>query len=326
LDELANNVQHVWNVDPGTEWIPNEFSFDSDGDDLENDIYFTNRLIDHITKKYCVNTRRIFAVGQGTGGGVTRQLACQPAVSRRIAAFAAVGGAFFKSDDPKDRFWGTCMIGRRPISVITIHGDSDNQWPASKDKLSKTSAPKNALSAREYTDQWQKLNLCGNPVNESRPSVTSNAVFLTQLENGQKSESICYGGSVIKTTYRCGKPGRYSRPNDDFQVEEKDLGKLDVVHLEVVGFEHGWPRVTGSGGEREFHGKQVMPEPGSAAAFDATSTILNFFAHHKLPTEGVVHAQAKALLIERGARIYDESIPGREPSMHEFYGRKRDEL
>jgi poly(3-hydroxybutyrate) depolymerase len=311
-------------TDPGTEWKPSEFSFDSDGDDPENDIFYTSKLIEHIKETYCVNTRRIFIVGQGTGGGMARQIACQPALSRKIAAYATVGAAMFKSDDPEDRFWGTCMIGRRPVPIINIHGEVDEYWPSMEEKRWNTSAPANALAARDYTDHWRALNLCGKPVGESRASVLSNAVALQEYENGQRSEAICYGGSVLKTTFRCGNY-KFSRPNDDFQMEEKDLGKLNIVHMEVLQYGHGWPRVQGSGGEREFHGKTVMPEPGTAASFDATSAILNFFAHHKLPSDKIVHAQAKQLLIERGARVYDESIMGREPSWNAFYGRDQED-
>src|ERR1700760_3034382 len=125
-------------TDPSGPFKPNEFSFDSDGDDDDNDIFFTGKLIEHLKDTYCINPRRIYAVGYGTGGGMMRQLACQPAISRKIAAYAAVGAGMFKSEDPEDRFWGKCMIGRRPIPILTIHAEEDELWPASKFRLQKT--------------------------------------------------------------------------------------------------------------------------------------------------------------------------------------------
>ena len=104
---------------------PQEYSFDSSGDDdPENDLFFTTNLLNHLESKFCVNTRRIYATGLGMGGGMMHQLACHTHLSRRIGAFAAVGSASFKVEQ-LDRLWGQCLLGRRPIPVLQIHGEED---------------------------------------------------------------------------------------------------------------------------------------------------------------------------------------------------------
>src|ERR1700753_766369 len=121
-------------TDPKSNFKAQEDSWDSDGVDPTNDLFFTSRLIRHVERQFCVNTRRISAVGIGQGAGMMHHLACQTVLSRKIASVAAVSGAFYKPKSEDDRFWRVCKMGRRPIPILEIHGDQDKEYPVSSAK------------------------------------------------------------------------------------------------------------------------------------------------------------------------------------------------
>jgi poly(3-hydroxybutyrate) depolymerase len=278
---------------------PQEYSFDSSGDDdPENDLFLTTNLLNHLESKFCVNTRRIYATGLGMGGGMMHQLACHTHLSRRIGAFAAVGSASFKVEQV-DRLWGQCLLGRRPIPVLQIHGVQDETYAL---KESMTLKESDLSPAEEWLLKWPKLNNCGAPVGKPKPSTSTKATVMTQLEGGQLSESIAYGGAAIKTSYRCG--WWPDRENSNFHGEERELRKIFVLQYAVRGFGHGWPRARGDQKEIEFRGNLVKPL--GSPDFDASGVVLKFFTNHRLPEKAVVMAQAKQLLYERGAKKYDE--------------------
>jgi poly(3-hydroxybutyrate) depolymerase len=295
-------------TDPESDFEPKEDSWDSDGDDPANDLFYITRLIKHFETNYCINTQRIFAVGLGQGGGMMHQLACQTHLSRKIAAFAAVAGAFYKPRGEEDGFWSKCLIGRRPIPILEIHGDQDKVYPLVPTKKQK----KNGLiSISDWISKWRILNSCGDVKHKPKSSKTSSTTIITELESGQLSESLVFGGGAIKEAYRCGF--WRDRSNDDFDAEEKEQWRLSVVHYIVRGFSHGWPRLNVKElDEVTFKGKKVKPTGNPS--IDATSIILNFFNHHRLPDQSVIHGQAKRLLMERGAPLRDgKTLPKNIP-------------
>jgi polyhydroxybutyrate depolymerase len=87
----------------------------SHDDPTVDDVRFVEDLLDRLNETVCVDPDRVYATGFSSGGGLTGILACR--VSGRIAAFAAVSGAFFVSGAP-------CAPGR-PVPVLEIHGTSD---------------------------------------------------------------------------------------------------------------------------------------------------------------------------------------------------------
>ncbi|KAK3333447.1 ferulic acid esterase [Cercophora scortea] len=56
---------------------------------------FTAAILDTLEREHCIDTARIYATGKSQGGGLVGQLACDPVLSKRIAAFAPVAGAFY---------------------------------------------------------------------------------------------------------------------------------------------------------------------------------------------------------------------------------------
>jgi poly(3-hydroxybutyrate) depolymerase len=60
---------------------------------IQNDIRFTSDILDKLENDYCVDKARIYSSGKSNGGGFTNTLACDPVLSKRIAAFAPVSGS-----------------------------------------------------------------------------------------------------------------------------------------------------------------------------------------------------------------------------------------
>ncbi|EHK97447.1 putative Aquaporin-1 [Glarea lozoyensis 74030] len=86
--------------------------------------------IDHITDRYCVNPKRIYAAGKSNGGGFTGTLACS-ALSSKIAAFAPVSAAFY-IPLPKDtsvcepEFIDIPCKPSRSVPILEFHGSQDD--------------------------------------------------------------------------------------------------------------------------------------------------------------------------------------------------------
>jgi polyhydroxybutyrate depolymerase len=80
-----------------------------------DDVRFIDDLLDELTATLCVDQRRVYATGFSSGGGLTGILACRSA--GRIAAFAAVSGAFFVTPAP--------CTPSRPVPILEFHGTSD---------------------------------------------------------------------------------------------------------------------------------------------------------------------------------------------------------
>ena len=90
-----------------------------------NDIEFAGQLIDHITQMYCVDLRRVYAVGFSNGGGLTQLLACDRTLSSRLAAAAIVSGAFYLDYALKDPLFSHCTPARSPFPIMEFHGNED---------------------------------------------------------------------------------------------------------------------------------------------------------------------------------------------------------
>lgn len=98
-----------------------EWSGDPDTPKTTNDTLFVTELLNHFEANYCVDTSRIYALGISNGGGLTNRLACNPSLSTRIAAFAAIAAAIYPAQDEP------CLPGRASIPLLEFHGGSDEQ-------------------------------------------------------------------------------------------------------------------------------------------------------------------------------------------------------
>ena len=111
---LTNTLQLQWTGDP--EAPPRE---------EVDDIQFINILLKQIVGDYNVDKDSIYVAGFSNGGGLAGLLACDSAVSCRIAAFAASSGAFYKDEALKEPFFSHCHLSRQPIPFLEFHGDKD---------------------------------------------------------------------------------------------------------------------------------------------------------------------------------------------------------
>lgn len=96
-----------------------------------DDIVFTSEILDQLESRYCIDTNRIYATGKSQGGGFVGVLACDAQMSRRIAAFAPVSGAFYQTEYGASCDPGTvaalapCSPGRGDVPVLDFHGLKD---------------------------------------------------------------------------------------------------------------------------------------------------------------------------------------------------------
>lgn len=95
------------------------------------DLGFTAAVLDAVEADLCVDPRRIYATGQSQGGGFVGRLACDRDLSRRIAAFAPVAGAFYNAAidvegecDPVT-MENACDAGRADVPILELHGGDD---------------------------------------------------------------------------------------------------------------------------------------------------------------------------------------------------------
>jgi poly(3-hydroxybutyrate) depolymerase len=92
--------------------------------------------LDALESNLCVDQARIYATGKSQGGGFVGRLACHPVLSRRIAAFAPVSGAYYidqldteaDCEDPATVDI-PCQQGRTAIPVMAFHGGDDTTIP-----------------------------------------------------------------------------------------------------------------------------------------------------------------------------------------------------
>lgn len=92
----------AWNLNPG----PN------------NDVDFLNAVMDDVLAACDDDPSRVYVVGLSRGGGMANRLACDDA--QRVAAVAAVSGAFFRHLD---------CDPARAVPILAIHGLKDATVP-----------------------------------------------------------------------------------------------------------------------------------------------------------------------------------------------------
>ncbi|RYP43172.1 hypothetical protein DL770_011811 [Monosporascus sp. CRB-9-2] len=100
-----------------------------------DDIGFTTEVIEFAQRTFCIDEARTYATGKSQGGGFVRRLACDPALSRRIAASAPVSGAYYIREvareegcDPgsvKVPYAAAAAAAVRPVPILAFHGGAD---------------------------------------------------------------------------------------------------------------------------------------------------------------------------------------------------------
>lgn len=141
-----------------------------------DDVGFTAAILDALEAQYCIDTNRIFATGKSQGGGLASLLACDPTLSRRIAAFAPVAGSFYQTGfgavcDPY-RVPIACHPGRTNVPLLEIHGLADDTIAYYGGDRRRACLP----AIPYYCDVWANLDgLPGENVSSAVPGALANS-------------------------------------------------------------------------------------------------------------------------------------------------------
>lgn len=121
--------------------------------DPTEDLMFFAALLDELTARYNIDSRRIYANGLSNGGGTSYALSCL--MPDRFAAVGAVAPAVTMSADlcPK----------ARPVPAVVFHGTADQSTPYHGGKVFIAPAPFPSIPT--WIANWARRNGCDrNPV------------------------------------------------------------------------------------------------------------------------------------------------------------------
>ncbi|PHH86826.1 hypothetical protein CDD83_9696 [Cordyceps sp. RAO-2017] len=131
-----------------------------------NDEAFTTDLIDRILKEYCIDESRMYAAGFSNGGGFVGTLACSHDHGGRFAAFAAVSGAFYTSEEGLQGM--ACRPARLPVPILEVHGTDDKTVPYAGG----TGRGGRLDPIPTWLSHWAERNKCKTPAtNSSRDGI-----------------------------------------------------------------------------------------------------------------------------------------------------------
>jgi polyhydroxybutyrate depolymerase len=109
-----------------------------------NDVKFLGELIDTISARYHVNSRRVYSCGISNGGYMSYTLACS--MADRLAAIASVSGTM------SNNTYSTCNPARK-IPVMHIHGTSDATVPYA-------TGAAGSIGAEQTVAFWRDTDAC----------------------------------------------------------------------------------------------------------------------------------------------------------------------
>ena len=110
-----------------------------------DDVKFIRQLIDTISVRHHINTKRVYSCGMSNGGYMSYTLACQ--LSDKIAAIASVAGTMSLNT------YTTCNPGRK-VPVMHIHGTTDPTVPYA-------TGAGNSVGVEQTLAYWRDTNNCG---------------------------------------------------------------------------------------------------------------------------------------------------------------------
>lgn len=141
-----------------------------------DDLAFVDALVADLKQRICVDSRRVYAVGVLTGGGMAHHLACQ-----RPDVFAAVSPSAF---DLLEETVADCTP-RVPVSVVAFRGTADTRVPYDGGSSNMVpSMPVTFLGAQATFARWATIDGC-----TGAPSATD--------ANGCSSYTECAAGAEV---------------------------------------------------------------------------------------------------------------------------------
>lgn len=158
-----------------------------------NDVSFIDAVLDELIMTYSIDVRRIYATGVSNGGMMAYRLAAE--LPDRIASITCIAGSLVTE------------IGllKRAVSVLHLHGTSDEFVPFTGGKGERSLSGTNFRSVEDTILAWVDVNGC-----DKIPVID----VLSQPDDEMK---------VIRRTYRNGRGGS------------------EVVLVEIEGGGHTWP-------------------------------------------------------------------------------------
>jgi len=155
-----------------------------------DDVAFARAVVAEVERLACIDTRRVYAVGVLTGGGMAHYLACHAA-----DVFAAVAPAAF---DLLQENQADC-VPARPVSVVMFRGTADSRVPYDGGASTLVPGlPLTFLGARASLERWAEIDGCTDTA--SAPD-----------QNGCSGYSACAGGAEV---ILCTKQGGREEPGD----------------------------------------------------------------------------------------------------------------
>src|SRR5215510_10177321 len=121
--------------------FPNGLLLPTDTDPNSHNFYwgdpvnigFMNHLIDLMTARFTINSRRVYFIGFSGGAKLCYRLAADPAISARIAAIATMAGDMgSKPTNPPTSPWeiiDPAASGGAPMSALLLEGGEDKRRP-----------------------------------------------------------------------------------------------------------------------------------------------------------------------------------------------------
>lgn len=158
-----------------------------------DDVAFINALLDDLMRAYPVDAQRVYATGMSNGAIMAYRIAAE--LSQRVAAIAPVAGTIaIEECKPK-----------RPVSILHIHGTSDEYIPFMGGRGERSVFGTNYRSVEDSIRTWVKLNEC-----DENPQID----VLSEGGDGSK---------VIRRAYGRGRDG------------------AEVALVVIEGGGHTWP-------------------------------------------------------------------------------------
>lgn len=142
----------------------------ADGGPKTADDDFIQKVIQQVEAQFPINKSRVFVVGASAGSWVAYRLACD--LADQITAIASVAGTMRLADD--------CSPAR-PISILEMHGTSDDQHPWNG------YGPHGASPVDAVMQRWRMLDGCA-----ASPTVTKSGITETSVWKQ------CQSGSVVR--------------------------------------------------------------------------------------------------------------------------------
>ena len=190
--------QYFSNKD-ATGWIFNE------NNNITDDLYFTNEVIDWLYQNKKINLDRIYATGFSVGAIMSYDLACK--LSNKIAAAAPVAGTM------SIETFETCRP-EKSKSIIHIHGESDITLNPNGNEYIK--------SFNESLQFWSDFNQCTTSSTSSIPDSNNDGYSGTSITYNNCSNQVLVSGILLENF-------GHQWPNINDQKNQSDIDAASYI-------------------------------------------------------------------------------------------------